>query len=210
MQIRRLRSHSRNNPNLPDLPDLWNLDHNSEQEVMADTGSQTNNANNVATTQAEEWKTNPDQGNRFNPGSAQGRKIFQNKTQGLPEDQRLDLTKDNSFQFKQAFNSRKEHLGPIVTKVPIEFNADGSVKKTASLLTQIHQIKLEDVQRAAHNRYSNNLAPTDRIPESPFILREIDPANNTNDRETFYDRVGSNIVAQTLKNILTPSGWEEL
>ncbi len=173
MQIR-LRSHSRNNSSLSPLPDLWNLDQSEANQTMSGSDSEdTSNANSASTV----WKTHPFKGNRINPGTDSGRKIFEKKTQGVPEEDRLDLTKSNSLQLKQLFNARAEHLGSAVTGVPIEFNPDGTVKKTASLLTQSHMIKLTDMQRAAHKRYRNSLSSTDPIPSMPFILAGIDPGN---------------------------------
>ena len=157
----------------------------------------------------EVFKTNPFNGD-FNPGTEPGRKIFIEKTRGLDESDRLDLTKASSTQIQLYFKAREEHLGEIGCAIPIEFNADGSVKTKANMLTQSYRIKLSDAQRVGHETFSTALAPTDAIPAAPFALRALDPANNADDKKTFYKRVHSNVVATIIKNGLTVTGWEDL
>ena len=69
----------------------------------------------------EVFKTNSFNGD-FNPGTESGRKIFIEKTRGLDESDRLDLTKASSTQIQLYFKAREEHLGEIGCAIPIEFN----------------------------------------------------------------------------------------
>ncbi len=59
---------------------------------------------------AEVWKTNPYSGN-FNPGTKLGQTIFAEKTKGLAEDKRLDLTKGNAANLRKYFVSRETSMG---------------------------------------------------------------------------------------------------
>lgn len=135
--------------------------------------------------------------------------IFEKKTQGLPDDDRLDLTKSNANEIHKALKARAQNFGDAVN-IPVEYNSDGSTK-TKNLLTQYHSISLQDVQRRAFGRFSTALGATDSIPTTkPFDLRIIDPASNDDDKGVFYDRVAANIVSTTIKNILTDRGYLEL
>lgn len=213
---RRLRSHSAFDPSLDPLPEAWDIEQHqviADQYVANQTMNAANNNNNAdANANANdaniEWKTNPHIGN-FNPGTDTGRKIFNEKTKGLPEADRLALSKSNSAQIQRYFKAREQYLS-ILSAIPIEWNNDGSVKTTASLLSQSYMISLQDVQREAHKRFGNVLAPADPIPSTPFSLREINPGSDEADKATFYDRVHSNVAVELIKNCLTPMGYEDL
>ena len=92
----------------------------------------------------EVWKTTPLSGD-LNPGTKLGNRIFIEKTKGLPESLRLDLTKNNSQEIHKYLQARETLMGNIVTKVPIAHNPDGTVKTTANLITQYQQMTLEDL-----------------------------------------------------------------
>ena len=38
----------------------------------------------------------------------------------------------------------------------------------------------------------------------------LDPSNNNADEAKFYTRVHANVVAEIVKNFLTPNGWDDL
>ena len=167
---------------------------------------------NASNAQAEtvQWKSDPYKGNDINPGTVDGRKIFEKKTQGLPEESRLDLTKSNASEIHQFFKSRSENLGQSIL-IPVEFNSDGSVKSSKNLLNQYHSISEQDMIRRAHNRWSTQIDPSDPIPTGrPFTLRDIDPGSNDDDKKVFFDRVGANIVRELIKNCLSSRGYLDL
>ena len=137
-------------------PTVWNLEahrQNANQELLVQMA-----ANNLgagapvvpvaAPVIAKVWKITPYSGD-FNPGTKLGNSIFVEKIKGLPEADRLDLPKKNSQAIHRYLLARETLMGHVVTKVPIEFNIDSSVKTTANLLTQYQQMRLEDLQRAA-------------------------------------------------------------
>ena len=41
-------------------------------------------------------------------------------------------------------------------------------------------------------------------------VRALDPGNVAADKKTFYDRFDSNIIARSIKNALTPEGYDSL
>ena len=101
-------------------------------------------------------------------------------------------------------------MGDVISKIPTQFNADGTVKSTENLLTKYHQITLKNVQRAAIAKYNVALAVADPIPPSPLSMRTLDPGNNGNDKRQFYKKVCSSVVAHLIKNILSVTGYNDL
>jgi len=72
---------------------------------------------------------------RFQPREKLGNSIFVEKTKGLPEADRLDLSKKNSQAIHRYLLARETLMGHVVTKVPIEFNIDSSSKSAYSVST---------------------------------------------------------------------------
>ena len=101
-------------------------------------------------------------------------------------------------------------MGDLISKIPTQFNADGTVKSTANLLTQYHQITLENVHCAAIAQYNVALAIVDPIPPSPLSMRNLGPGNNSDDKIQFYKKVHSRVVAHLIKNILSVTGYDDL
>ena len=134
-----------------------------------------------------EWKTDPFQG-KFNPGTKTGHQIFLEKTKGLAEKDRHELLKTNSAAIHKFFRSKEGQMGEVITKVPIEYANDGTITKTANLLSQYHQVTLDSVQRAAHKHFNVHIANGDPIPATPFVARTLDPANSNNDKADFINR----------------------
>ena len=196
MATRSLRSNSTApdlfHPAPPVAPEIEEVEH--EPETMADT---------------TEWKTDPLHGN-FNPGTKLGHQIFLEKTKGLPESDRLELSKENAGAIHQFFRSRHSRLGEIITKIPIERAADGTVTKTANLLNQYQQLSLELLQREGHALYNTAIPAGDPIPEGPFKARELKPATVDNDKKAFYKQVDSSVISKLLENCLTESGFNDL
>ncbi len=114
-----------------------------------------------------EWKTNPFSSS-FNPATKIGQQIFIEKTKGLPDGTRYDLSKENASELHQFFKTRQATLGKCI-QVPVTYANDGSASSTANLITQHSKIPLANVQRAAIKRFGTEvLAPT-ALPTGPFI-----------------------------------------
>ena len=94
------------------------------------------------------WKTTCFSGD-FNLGTKLGNSIFLERTKGLAKADRLELNKANSSPIHKAFRSRERIMGDVISKIPTQFNADGTVKSTANLLMHYHGIVLENMQRMA-------------------------------------------------------------
>ena len=156
-----------------------------------------------------EWKTDPCHGN-FNPGTKIGQSIFQEKTKGLPEASRLELSKSNSSEIHKFFRSKEGQMGALIAKVPFGFEADGVTVKTANLLSQYHQLSLEDLQRSAHAYFNTTLALGTAIPATPFTARTLAPATSDPDKADFYKQVDSAVVAKLCENCLSSSGYNDL
>ena len=91
----------------------------------------------------EVWTANPNLGN-FNPGTAIGAKIFERKTKGLPEDKSLPLTRKSALAFRMIVESNAGTFGNPVTKIPVEYAADGTtVTKWANLTEDYSEITKE-------------------------------------------------------------------
>ena len=158
----------------------------------------------------EVWTANPNLGN-FNPGTAIGAKIFERKTKGLPEDKRLPLTRKSALAFRMIVESNAGTFGNPVTKIPVEYAADGTtVTKWANLTEDYSEITKERLIRESLKIYGTAVAETDAIPDGPFKLKALDPANNATDKETFFKRVHRNVLSEFLKNILDKHGLQQL
>ena len=154
----------------------------------------------------EVWKTDPLLGN-FNPGTKHGHMILESKTKGLPEADRLDLSKKHEVEIQKYLKAREGRMGTVVTKIPTEWDGTGAPTKHANLLTQYQGLTLPQVQRAAHKRYNVTLAAAAPIPNAPFVARALDPANVNQDKLDFYEQVHSSVVAKIVENMLTAQGF---
>ena len=90
------------------------------------------------------WTANPMTAN-FNPGTPQGQKIFDVKTRGLPEDKKFEITTMEGADFRKYLLGKQAALGGVVTCVPIDINADGTVRATANLIKQYQLISFDCV-----------------------------------------------------------------
>ena len=156
----------------------------------------------------EVWKTAPDRGN-FNPGTRHGQMIFNEKSKGLPEDKRLDLTRSNGPAIHKLFRARETHLSGIVN-IPTEFDQFGRVSETSNLLSQHHKITLEDCQRAGHVLFQDAFRNADDVTAPPFYATTQDPANVPSHQDRFYDIVNNNVVVKIIQNSLTVNGFDDL
>ena len=162
----------------PSPPEIKGADHPpppANPAVEDSDSSDDDRSTNMATAPVEVWKLNPLQGD-FNPGTKLGKDIFLEKSKGLPENERFDLTRANATSIRQYFEAREANMEGCLD-IPVKFNPDGTVKTTKNLLTQYHSIKLEDCQRAAHANYGEKLAPTNPIPDAPFKAKDFEPGN---------------------------------
>ena len=69
-------------------------------------------------------------------------------------------------------------LGGVVTCIPTENNADGTVKTTANLIKQYQLIPFEILRREAYICYASDLAHDAPLPAEPYAIRQLDPEND--------------------------------
>ena len=101
-------------------------------------------------------------------------------------------------------------MGDVISKIPTHFNADGTVKSPANLLTKYHRITLENVQRAAIARYNVALSVSDLIPTPPLSMKTLNPSKNRDEKRQFYKKVHSSVVVHLIKNILLFTRYDDL
>ena len=77
----------------------------------------------------------------------------------------------------------------MVTRVLQEFYAAGNVTAHGNLLTEYSYIEMDRLQREAHKRYSIAIAEGDALPQTPFKVTQLDPANDPAHKELFFSRV---------------------
>ena len=66
------------------------------------------------------------------------------------------------------------------------------------------------MQREAHTRFANPILEGDDLPDPPWSSTVLDPANNVADRSRFYRRVDSEVIVESIKNSVTPSGFSKI
>ncbi len=155
-----------------------------------------------------EWKLNPFQGN-FNPGTTKGQKMSIEQSKGHAEGKQFDLLKEHATDLHQFFISKESAYGGCCI-IPIAFNGANRPTETANLITQHSKIPLDLVQRAAHKQFATTLGRNAPIPATPFTCSDIDPSSNDPDKETFFHCVHLSVLAKSIKNILSPLGFQDL
>ena len=109
----------------------------------------------------------------FDPGTPQGQKIFNVKTQGLPKDKKFEITTTEGAGLRKYLLGRQAALGGVVTNIPIQVNADGTVRTTANLIKQYQLIPFETLRREAYKRYVGDLAHDAPLPAGPRAIRQL-------------------------------------
>ena len=66
------------------------------------------------------------------------------------------------------------------------------------------------LQRESHKRFRNQVATVDPLPVATFTVTTLDPSNADADKNLFYSRVDSQVVAELIKNILTDAEYSKI
>ena len=156
------------------------------------------------------WKTAPDRGN-FNPGTQLGQKIFLEKSKGLPDGQKLDLTLSNGPALHRFFKSKQMNIQSALDVVTL-YDQRGNPQRTANILQHYNNLSLDDVQREGHKLFQEDFNPfsTIRNPKGPFLATTLDPGNNAVHQQMFYNVVNNNVAVKVIENTLTVAGYEQL
>jgi len=100
-------------------------------------------------------------------------------------------------------------MGKVVTHIPTPFTA-GTAGDYKNLVSQSPSITLERIQREAHRQFGTAITEGDLIPALPWTAADLTPATDNAHKTLFYERVHTNVVAEILKNCLTPASWDDL
>ena len=118
---------------------------NAPNNVLENNMAHNNNNNLVAVPNQDplsQWTANPVSAN-FDTGTPQGQKISDAKTRGLPEDKKFEITTMEGRELRKYLLGRQAALGGVVTCIPTERNADGTMKITSNLIKQYQLIPFE-------------------------------------------------------------------
>ena len=133
----------------------------------------------------------------YNPGTRTGQEVFKNKTREIPDADKFEVIAKEAPALQKLVIAKSTVLGEIITCVPLEVGADGTVTKTANLVEQYQNFQIKMLQRQAIACFGTALAVGSPIPENLWITRElVDPANNAAERAIFYSRLHSEAVAK--------------
>ena len=100
-----------------------------QQLTTADT-----NVATVVVAVPETWHVNPFHG-KFNPSTKAGQAIFEEKTKGLPADERFTATKKYSQGIRCLLQAKSSLMAAVVTRVPQKYDGAGTVTAHGNLLT---------------------------------------------------------------------------
>ena len=109
------------------------------------------NADAAVVAVPETWYVNPYHA-KFNPSTKSDQAIFENKTKGLPADERFTATKKDSEGICRLLQAKSSSLGAVVTRVPQEYDGVGNVTDNGNLLTEYPSIEIDRLQREAHRQ----------------------------------------------------------
>ena len=158
---------------------------------------------------ADSWVDNTNVGN-FNPGTKSGQAIFENKTKGLKEDNRLTATKKDAQAISLFLENRAPALGKFVSWIPITYDAVGDPTEWENLIWKYGSIYLNILQREAHKCFRKPVDIVGHLYGSPFTVTTLDSSNVNNYKKLFYSRVDSQVAAELIKNILTDDEYSNM
>ena len=105
---------------------------------------------------ADSWVDNPNVGN-FNPGTKAGQEIFEKKTQGLKEKNRLKATNKDAQAIRRFLENKASDLGKVVTRIPSTYDAAGDPTEWGNLICKYSSIYMNILQREAHKHFKTRL-----------------------------------------------------
>ena len=94
------------------------------------------------------WAENPNHGT-FNPGTAEGRKIFERKTKGPADDKKISLLRKDAAPLRALLEGKTSDFGTCVSKVAVKYSGRNP-SKFVNLMTEYHSITLDRMKREGH------------------------------------------------------------
>ena len=91
--------------------------------------------------EADSWVDNPNVCN-LNKGTKLGQNVFENKTKGLKEENRLTATKKDAQSILSFLENKAPALGKVFTRIPITYDAGGNPTEWGNLLYKYGSIAM--------------------------------------------------------------------
>ena len=111
---------------------------------------------------ASKWSENPNHGT-FNPATVEGRKIFEKKSKGPPDEKQISLLKKDAPALWTLLEGKVSDFGPCVLKVPVKYNGNNPVE-FVNLVTHYHSVSLERIKQEALRVFGTPVLENDPIP----------------------------------------------
>ena len=150
----------------------------------------------VSAAPPEVFETNPFSGN-INPSNSNGLKLYQAATAARDEADLLSLKIANATQFIDAMkeDATKFAWGKLTASVEetISVPGTGAKKVKRDVLRDFKHLTVNKV-RIHMNKVFESKTPSTNVPTSSLKMFDIDPANDTDDKDTFYLRVRANMI----------------
>lgn len=87
------------------------------------------------------------------------------------------------------------------------FDGTGNPMEYANLFTSYGSISFERLQKIAHTQFWIEVPKGTDLPAGPWTTRKLNPENVDANKNTFYDRVNSKVVAELIQSIFIPEGF---
>jgi len=122
----------------------------------------------------------------------EGQNLYASATRGLQTSEKYDLTvasaSDFSYSVQEAANSY--YWGPIVHAIPVQWNSDGEIINTRSIINEPDQVRIENVIRNAETIWGGYRFVDESVLDERILLM----------------RMKSTMISRWIRNSLTHEG----
>ena len=187
-----------NRHNLQEIENLMIPELNQHRQLQHDNMASNNNQN-------DNWTDDPFRGN-IRPGTTEGQKLYLKAIAKIDDDDKYDINIENAQKFLDDMSQDANNFGwgKLVRHVQI------SITDHKDLFKDHKDITFEHIKKQAYKIWGNYEAVFNTIVPQSYDLQEIDPANNIDHQETFFQRVRSRMIAKRIMNYLKSSDLEVL
>ena len=157
------------------------------------------------------FHTNPFEGN-INPSDQQnGFKLYCQGTKEREVADRVEIAQQNATDFMEKMRSDSSDFcwGTLVHRIAVDDNTPATCK---SILRNFKDITLDHVKKAAYITWGNKLATflSDFPDDCQMKVEDISPTSREADKEVFFKRVKSQMIAKRIKGSITEASWKSL
>ena len=155
---------------------------------------------------ALQFVDDPFKGNIY-PGTAEGAKLYVKATASISEDDKFEINITSAQKFVDVVTKDANTFGwgLLVRAIPSDGNGE-----TKNILIDHRDITFEMIKKQAYKTWGNYRADFDTPVPNTQDLQELDPAANQDQRDPFYRRVRSRMIAKRIVGYLKLSDWENL